>query len=240
MPAQDEINSIVWSIGVKTCYMCDRDSTSDEHIPPRCFFPESKDVIDGKDYRKNLITVRSCDKHNSHKSGHDEWLFSVFAANMHANSVGRLHQNTKLTRMVERRSKPIRELIESSGRAFLVDTAGNCRETIAKHIDPLILLEQLEHIAKGLYYHHFKSKFLSDVIVAPLSGLISNSELFNKSVLNLGEMSNTLFLDSKKFGENPDVFYYQTSKISSEHLSGTLIRASFYDGIVILFHFPCD
>jgi len=55
-----------------TCYMCDQSSTSREHVPPRCLFPESKDVRG--DFRQNLLTVPSCDEHNSGKSADDEFL----------------------------------------------------------------------------------------------------------------------------------------------------------------------
>ena len=41
--------------GKKKCYKCDKEATGQEHIPPKCIFPERKD-LDG-DYRKNLITV---------------------------------------------------------------------------------------------------------------------------------------------------------------------------------------
>jgi hypothetical protein len=60
---------------VSTCYMCDSLETSREHAPPRCFFPESKAI--GRNLRVNLITVPSCDIHNSEKSKDDEFLRSV-------------------------------------------------------------------------------------------------------------------------------------------------------------------
>ena len=53
------------------CYYCGEPAMSEEHVPPKCLFPEQKDT--GKDYRKNLITVPSCDKHNAGKSCDDEF-----------------------------------------------------------------------------------------------------------------------------------------------------------------------
>jgi hypothetical protein len=58
-----------------TCYMCDSPETSREHAPPLCFFPETKDV--GRDLRRNLVTVPSCDVHNSKKSKDDEFFRSL-------------------------------------------------------------------------------------------------------------------------------------------------------------------
>ena len=60
-----------------TCYMCDEESTSSEHVPPKCLFPEQKDLPEGVDLRKSLITVPSCDLHNSKKSNDDEYYSIV-------------------------------------------------------------------------------------------------------------------------------------------------------------------
>jgi hypothetical protein len=35
----------------QTCYMCDSTAISSEHVPPKCIFPESKDVA-GKNFRE--------------------------------------------------------------------------------------------------------------------------------------------------------------------------------------------
>lgn len=66
--------------GRAQCYMCVSPATSREHVPPLCLFPESKDV-GGKDYRRNLITVPSCDEHNSKKESDDEFLMVSLAGN---------------------------------------------------------------------------------------------------------------------------------------------------------------
>ena len=55
--------------------MCDAPSTSREHAPPISLFPEA-DVF-GRDVRRNLITVPSCDAHNSMKSKDDEVFRAV-------------------------------------------------------------------------------------------------------------------------------------------------------------------
>jgi hypothetical protein len=61
------------------CYFCGALATSKEHVPPRCLFPKAGDVVDGADYRKNLVTVASCDVHNMHKSKEDEYLRFILA-----------------------------------------------------------------------------------------------------------------------------------------------------------------
>jgi len=52
--------------------MCASLATSREHTPPSCFFPEESAF--GRDLRKNLVTVPSCDHHNSKKSKDDEFF----------------------------------------------------------------------------------------------------------------------------------------------------------------------
>lgn len=36
----------------QTCYMCDAPATSEEHVPPKCLFPERKDLPQGMDLRR--------------------------------------------------------------------------------------------------------------------------------------------------------------------------------------------
>ena len=55
----------------RKCYVCGREATSREHVPPRCFFP------DDNRYRKQLITVRSCTEHNEDTSLDDEYVRNV-------------------------------------------------------------------------------------------------------------------------------------------------------------------
>lgn len=45
----------------KNCYWCANEATSMEHVPPRCLFPEDKDVkhVYNKAFREHLITVPS-------------------------------------------------------------------------------------------------------------------------------------------------------------------------------------
>lgn len=57
----------------KKCYFCGKTSTSNEHVPPRNLFPK------GQKYRYNLITVPSCDEHNSDKSDLDNRMLIFFS-----------------------------------------------------------------------------------------------------------------------------------------------------------------
>jgi hypothetical protein len=70
---------------VQSCYMCDQPGTSREHVPPKCFFPEKKDLPPDVDFRVNLITVASRDEHNLRMSGDDQYVLLVIVGNWQNN-----------------------------------------------------------------------------------------------------------------------------------------------------------
>jgi hypothetical protein len=63
----------------KECYFCQNTGNTREHVPPICFFPDG--------YRKNLITVPSCEEHNSSKSMDDQYLLLVIGSNLEVNNL---------------------------------------------------------------------------------------------------------------------------------------------------------
>src|SRR4030081_910056 len=81
------------------CYMCAARATSREHVPPRNLFPEAREN-GGVDYRLNLITVPSCDVHNSAKSDDDEFLMVSLAGIFGSNSMGYMNRLGKFDRAV--------------------------------------------------------------------------------------------------------------------------------------------
>lgn len=86
---------------MERCYMCEQAATSREHVPPRCLFPESKDM-GGAQYRENLITVPSCDVHNMAKSRDDEFLMVSLAGIIGNNSIGYRHKFGKVNKAIRR------------------------------------------------------------------------------------------------------------------------------------------
>lgn len=49
---------------IQDCYCCDAKVTSPEHVPPKCLFPKANGGA-GSYLQESLITVPSCDLHNS-------------------------------------------------------------------------------------------------------------------------------------------------------------------------------
>jgi len=77
-----------------SCYACDSSPISREHVPPKCLFPTEL----GKNLRKDLITVPSCEVHNGKKSDDDEFLLASLAGIVGCNNIGMLHKFTKVDR----------------------------------------------------------------------------------------------------------------------------------------------
>ena len=88
-------------LGNKKCYSCAELATTQEHVPPKCLFPEKKDS-ENLDYRKNLIRVPSCELHNNRFHLDDEFLMIVLAHCHRQNEAGELHKSTKVDRAIER------------------------------------------------------------------------------------------------------------------------------------------
>ena len=102
----------------QTCYMCDEIATSDEHVPPKCIFPEVKDL--GIDYRKSPIIVPSCDAHNVRKSKDDEYLMMVLTCNITNNEVAMGQIKTKILRAWQRNPN-LAELLLRVNKQVIVD-----------------------------------------------------------------------------------------------------------------------
>jgi hypothetical protein len=96
------------------CYMCNEHAISKEHIPPKCLFPELKDIPD-KNFRTNLITVPSCVNHNSKKSNDDEFLMVSLAGVIGNNSIGYRHHMGKVNRAIKRSSYKLLEEVFLTG-----------------------------------------------------------------------------------------------------------------------------
>src|SRR5688500_12577288 len=88
------------TVSMATCYMCDKPASTTEHAPPKCFFPEVKDV--GVDLRRDLITVPSCTDHNSSRSKDDEYAMIFVVSHFETNPLARTQFGTKCIRAMRR------------------------------------------------------------------------------------------------------------------------------------------
>lgn len=184
-------------MSVTQCYMCDASATSVEHVPPRCLFPEQKDLPSGVDLRKQLITVPSCDVHNTSKSKDDEYLLYALSMNISNNPTASNHFSTKILRTIQRNTSVINKFTEKQIPVKVEDTqTGELHETVALQVDKQRLEGALMMIGHALYFHHFKTKWLGSVSAYPnflLALTEPNARELNDPVENLAALAEEFF-----------------------------------------------
>ena len=211
------------------CYMCDDEAKSSEHIPPKCLFPEIKDLPEGFDLRKNLIKVPSCDEHNLKKSGDDEYLLFVLACNISINNAGLHHWATKIRRAMQKR--PTKKRIFKELKPIVY----NGTYTATFNVDIERLNKQFDHIARGIYYHHFHERWIYPIdIFIPFAIDTSpyKGEKRNKSMNDITHLMKSFVKEELKFGDNPEIFFYQLK--SEKNPDRFALRMVFYGGLEVV------
>ena len=216
---------------VESCYMCDAPSTTREHAPPLCVFPTTRDMGDGVNYRRDLITVPSCDNHNSCKSKDDEYLRAVLLHGFFNNDVGHKQFSTKLLRAVENSPAMYREIYRNA-----VPVTVNGIPTIEIEIDRDRFDQAVACCIRALHFSCYETKLLGDIN--------AQSPLFIESDRTKEEEVNTIFRKFvelvtqrlngiSKQGENPQVFWFQID--NARNLGTTVGRLCFYGGFNVFF-----
>lgn len=208
-----------------SCYFCGNDAATVEHVPPRGIFPRVKDTPDGRDYRRNLITVPSCELHNTEKSKEDEYLLYVLVMSLPSNAIAKQQFLTKVQRALLRRPKLINRLLSETQGVIIHDTvAGTWHNSIAFKPEERRLLSMFTHIAKGVYFHEHRLPWLGDVRIISEFILSFNDTGANDRMAAASEMLNSYLKDEVIVGANPDVFSYQRKSI----LDHWILRMCFY------------
>lgn len=202
------------------CYKCGKQANSKEHVPPLCLFPEEKDIKTSI-FRNNLITVPSCDLHNSKKSKDDEFLMAVLAGIVGNNIIGFFHNKTKVKRALERKGissilDPLNAFEKSNILQVKVDQ-GNFER----------LKTCFEHIAYGLYLHKFVNIFIGEcrIILDFLSYGDPIMENYKILCRKRWEHEPTIPLNE---GDNQEIFRYAFVEPDEQGLIA--LRLSFYEG----------
>jgi len=216
------------------CYMCNLPADSREHVPPKCIFPESKD-LSGENYRKSLITVPSCYEHNSKKSKDDEFLMVSLAGIFGNNSIGFRHKFGKVDRAISRSSMRLIESAFLKKKHYVIKTKdNNFLEVIWGTPDHQRLINCFKHIAYGLHYEFFKKQFNGEVKV--LLGYLHSKDQSNNNFVQFIKDRSAIDLEGKtKNGENPDIFYYQFTE--PDQFGLYMLHLRFYGGIDIYISF---
>ncbi|GEM_PF-214884 len=208
------------------CYFCDAPATSDEHIPPKCLFPEEKDLPKGIRYRNNLITVPSCDAHNSEKSKEDEYLRFILVHGYFNNKAGQDHFSSKIVRAVARRPAILVALYQTK-KPLIVD--GN--PTVAVEIDRIRFEKSLEKIVQGLVVKNYGIRWEKPIEIHTPHLIAIDERDADKTNFLITKLSYTVIdrlKNIEKCGANPEIFWYQL--LAEREKECLLCRMMFYGG----------
>lgn len=216
----------------QTCYMCEKDSTTVEHVPPKCLFPELKDS--GRQLRSNLITVPSCDEHNGQKSKEDEFLMVSLAGIIGNNSIGYEHYHGKIQRALKRTAFKLLEEVFLKKKLVKLGDENSYLEILWGTPDHNRLINCFRHIAYGIHFHHYGHKFVGEV--KPYLAFVYPNEKNPKTFKSFLKEKVRLELDGKPtHGENQEVFYYQFT--DTDQFGLFLCRLKFYQNIDVYISF---
>lgn len=188
--------------------MCESAKTSNEHVPPKCIFPELKDISDFINRRHNLITVPSCDKHNSSKSKDDEYLLYVLSTSITSNSVGHTQANSKVKRAVAEKPFLFNQFCQNSALTLFTNfNTDEKSDAIAILVDGERVNLILDKCARALYFHTTGEKFVGTANV--INGFLLSSQENSENKLKIFEQTEKIFMLYPYLGNNQDTFRYK-------------------------------
>jgi hypothetical protein len=203
------------NLNTLSCYMCANEATSREHAPPRCLFPETKDTVDGSSYRKNLVTVPSCEFHNTEKSHDDEYLLFALAGSYTSSSVGLTQFLTKVRRAFDKTPSKAANFVRQADPVQLKRTDEAEWEQGAQIIVEGARIDSvLSSCARALYHHHTQSKFQGPVEVLTNFTMYLD-ERIQASVSEAFDTTAHTMAAEPLLGENPNVFSYKFKETES-------------------------
>jgi len=209
--------------------MCNAPATGDEHVPPQCLFPEKKD-IPGLNLRKNLISVSACDTHNSKKSKDDEYLLFVLVTHFDNNPIAFHHFASKSLRAITRRPSLI-SIYENETKDIVL----NGQMTSAFKINRTRIDRELDHIARGLYFHEFERPWTKRInIHSPVMFALNRADAdsISRIIQNMASFASMLFNRTPKKGDNPEVFWYQL--YTAPDKNSLVVKMCFYQGVEVI------
>jgi hypothetical protein len=217
----------------QTCYMCDQPATSDEHVPPKCLFPEEKDLPKGVSLREDLIKVPACDIHNMARSKDDEYLLYVLSMNIVNNAVAFRQFSTKVLRASDRRPGLMQSILSGHQEVVAVDEAGTAHNSLMVKADMARIHKCFNQIARALYYKDFQKKFVGTCRLLHDFTIADDSKFTLKvrdgeSEQNALEYVKSYFEKSDHKGSNPSVFRYRVEDPDERGL--VALSMQFYGG----------
>jgi hypothetical protein len=225
------------------CYCCEKVATTDDHIPPQCFFPKKNQPFSSSPgYRDELATFRACEEHNNSRSEDDEYTAAVIIMNSRSDLASAMFKS-KWVHTLLRREGTLGKRIFSTARSERVISNKNSllipHKTLAISYEMKRIERVIESIARALYYVEsgYQEKWTNSCVIRSPNFL--NRDLSYSQDAHTLDQTNQAFIHGEKYQElgltrkglNPDVFYYQFLKSEDKNL---IIRMVFYSDFVFL------
>ena len=172
--------------------MCDSPSVSDEHAPPKCFFPKTN--------RKQLVTVPSCDDHNLKTSNDDEYVRNILVTFEGCNELAGGVFGGKAKRSFDNSPKLFKKTFQN-----VVWKEVDGTKKAAFELDFERVENTMHKIKAALHFNHFDEK-----VTWKTSTFVK--QLVGEDLQDGGAGKLFALLDSEGlewFGDNPEVFKYR-------------------------------
>jgi|ERR1700684_2821845 hypothetical protein len=181
------------------CYNCGAPATTEEHSPPACFFP--------KGYDSGLMTVPSCDEHNTHVSKDVEYVRNIICGQRGVNLVASRvfesadHSYSNSPSLFKRTFADVRTVVVDG------------EETGAFPIELPRFKRVIKAVAFAMYYHDFGQRNQGDFAVFSPS-LKSRSNLYHGKPDGFENLRSILEVSAFKSMPvpQPKVFKYEISR----------------------------
>ncbi len=216
------------------CYMCDTIATTKEHVPPLCLFPEKKD-IETDIFRTNLITVPSCEIHNSKKSKDDEFLMGCLAGVVGNNAIGFFHADTKVRRALKRKGRDFIHELMTDVKEINLNSAKNYKFPVLVGLPDLKRLHScFRHISHGLFYNKFGVNFIGKIHIV-IDFITYEDPKIEQHKLLCRKRFELEANKSQKEGNNQKVFLYEF--IEPDEFGLIAMSMTFYEGAKVFVSF---
>jgi len=202
---------------IQTCYWCGAESVSDDHVPPKSFFP--------KDRRVDLIKVPACKKHNEEFSKLDE-KFRLFFQMSADNKIALKEFKNKTLRGLKRKEATgFRKALAKSAAPMIL----NGRKATSFEVDTDEMNVFSEKILRGLYFHHYKEIF-DGVVNSACTHIHSVGFDIRPTIEMFVEFRQDLEKGSTK---NEEVFKYECGRVTENGMTAFAMICTFYETVTI-------
>ena len=197
------------------CYWCGKPATSDDHLPPKGFYPLAM--------RNNPIKVPSCAEHNTGFSQLDERMRFYILAASETQVAQEVFTGATIRGLLKPEAPGLLKKILSEMRPALVDG----QPGVSGSVDATDVKKFSERLARGIHFHHYNMPLKGKIALANTHIVRPNADI-SPAIQTLEEMVPHL---QKGEVAHDQVFCYWFGKVVEPTGEGFLLKAVFYETV---------